>query len=154
MLVRVDGCSAPNSLFMMTMTWTSSCSASLHLPWLWYVLARFPMLLRVDGCSAPSSLFIMSKIWTPSCSASFHLPWPWYVLARFPMLIRCYNFDRFRFYSRDRSQSVSDNAQAYVQGASWAREYQLEDIQYPQVWEWISQSSSIAINKVTWLKTS
>jgi len=30
----------------------------------------------------------------------------------------CYDFDRFRLYSRDRSQSVSDNAQAYVQGAS------------------------------------
>jgi len=68
--------------------------------------------------------------------------------------IYCYNFDRFRLYSRDRSQSVSDNAQAYVQGASWAHEYQLEDVQYPQVWEWISQSSSIVINKVTWLKTS
>jgi len=30
----------------------------------------------------------------------------------------CYDFDRFRLYSRDRSQSVSDNAQACVQGAS------------------------------------
>ena len=30
----------------------------------------------------------------------------------------CYDFDRFRLYSHDRSQSVSDNAQAYVQGAS------------------------------------
>ena len=68
--------------------------------------------------------------------------------------IWCYDFDRFRLYSRDQSQSVSDNAQAYVQGASWAHEYQLEDAQYPQVWEWISQSSSIIINKVTWLKTS
>jgi len=32
--------------------------------------------------------------------------------------VLCYDFDRFRLYSRDRSQSVSDNAQAYVQGAS------------------------------------
>jgi len=39
-------------------------------------------------------------------------------------------------------------AQAYVQGASWAHEYQLEDVQYPRVWEWISQSSNIVINKV------
>ena len=30
----------------------------------------------------------------------------------------CYDFDRFRLYSRDRIQSVSDNAQASVQGAS------------------------------------
>ena len=29
-----------------------------------------------------------------------------------------YNFDRFRLYSHDRIQSVSDNAQASVQGAS------------------------------------
>jgi len=36
---------------------------------------------------------------------------------------KCYNFDRFRLYSHDQSQSVSDNAQAYVQGASWAHEY-------------------------------
>jgi len=41
----------------------------------------------------------------------------------------CYDFDRFRLYSRDRIQSVSDNAQASVQGASWAHEYQLEDVQ-------------------------
>ena len=40
----------------------------------------------------------------------------------------CYDFDRFRLYSRDRIQSVSDNAQASVQGASWAHEYQLEDV--------------------------
>ena len=30
----------------------------------------------------------------------------------------CYDFDRFRLYSCDRIQSVSDNAQASVQGAS------------------------------------
>jgi len=30
----------------------------------------------------------------------------------------CYDFDQFRLYSRDRIQSVSDNAQASVQGAS------------------------------------
>jgi len=30
----------------------------------------------------------------------------------------CYDFDRFRLYSHDRIQSVSDNAQASVQGAS------------------------------------
>ena len=30
----------------------------------------------------------------------------------------CYDFDRFRLYSRDWTQSVSDNAQASVQGAS------------------------------------
>jgi len=77
--------------------------------------------------------------WTPGCSVSCS---------------HCYDFDRFRLYSCDRSQSVSDNAKACVQGASWAHEYQLEDVQYPQVWEWISQSSSIIINKVTWLKTS
>jgi len=32
----------------------------------------------------------------------------------------CYNFNRFSLYRRDRIQSVSDNAQASVQGASWA----------------------------------
>jgi len=42
----------------------------------------------------------------------------------------CFDFDRFRLYSRDQSWSVSDNAQAYVQGASWAHEYRLEDVQY------------------------
>jgi len=41
----------------------------------------------------------------------------------------CYDFDRFSLYRRDRIQSVSDNAQASVQGASWAHEYQLEDVQ-------------------------
>ena len=30
----------------------------------------------------------------------------------------CYDFDQFRLYSRDQIQSVSDNAQASVQGAS------------------------------------
>jgi len=30
----------------------------------------------------------------------------------------CYDFDRFSLYRRDRIQSVSDNAQASVQGAS------------------------------------
>jgi len=45
------------------------------------------------------------------------------------LLEDCYDFDWFRLYSRDRIQSVSDNAQASVQGASWAHEYQLEDVQ-------------------------
>jgi len=71
--------------------------------------------------------------------SALHSPW---------LSGQCYDFDRFRLYSRDRSQSVSDNALAYVQGASWAHEYKLEDVQYPQVWEWISQSSNIVINKV------
>ena len=31
---------------------------------------------------------------------------------------KCYDFNRFRLYSRDWIQSVSDNAQASVQGAS------------------------------------
>jgi len=41
----------------------------------------------------------------------------------------CYDFDRFSLYRCDQIQSVSDNAQASVQGASWAHEYQLEDVQ-------------------------
>jgi len=35
-----------------------------------------------------------------------------------PSTYYCYDFDQFRLYSRDRIQSVSDNAQASVQGAS------------------------------------
>ena len=79
----VSGCSVWNSFFLISNTWTSSCSASFHLPWLWYVLARFTISKRVSGCSASSSFFLMSNTWTSSCSAASHFPWLWYVLARF-----------------------------------------------------------------------
>ena len=46
------------------------------------------------------------------------LPTETYLQMLTPLPHSCYDFDRFRLYSRDRSQSVSDNAQAYVQGAS------------------------------------
>ena len=56
------------TFYFMFNTWTSSCSASFHVPWFRYVFAKFPMLERVCGCSSPSSLFLMSMTWTSSCS--------------------------------------------------------------------------------------
>ena len=42
----------------------------------------------------------------------------WSSVRILPPLRYCYDFDQFRLYSHDRIQSVSDNAQAFVQGAS------------------------------------
>ena len=50
-ILRVSGYSAASNFCLISITWTSSCSPSLHLPWslYQYVLARFPMLKRVSG---------------------------------------------------------------------------------------------------------
>jgi hypothetical protein len=74
MLVSVSGCSAPSTVFEVSITRTSSCSASPYRPWLRYVDARLPMLASVSGCSAPSTVFEVSITRTSSCSASSHCP--------------------------------------------------------------------------------
>src|ERR1700722_15349133 len=84
MLVRVSGCSSPRTRFLVSITKTSSTSASFHLPWFQYVDARLAMLLRVLGCSSPRTRFLISITETSSTSASFHLPWFQYVNARLP----------------------------------------------------------------------
>ncbi|KAL0929483.1 uncharacterized protein CTRU02_215649 [Colletotrichum truncatum] len=51
MLVSVSGCSSPSTLFLVSITRTSSSSASFNRPWFLYVDARLAMLVSVSGCS-------------------------------------------------------------------------------------------------------
>src|SRR5947199_260744 len=59
MLVSVSGCSAPSTLFLVSITCTNSSSASFHRPWFLNVDARLAMLVSVEGCSAPNALFLV-----------------------------------------------------------------------------------------------
>lgn len=56
-LVRVEGCSTPSTLFLVSITFTSSSTASLHHPWFWYMVASIPQLsdLLTSSCSEPPS---------------------------------------------------------------------------------------------------
>ena len=74
MLVSVSGCSSPSTLFLVSITYASSDSASFHQPWFAYVDARLPMLVSVEGCSSPSTLEQISSSSACNSSASFHRP--------------------------------------------------------------------------------
>ena len=84
------------SLSCQDFTWTAPVNTSRSSP------THIPLEVQPHLARGPPFLtYLILK-----CSACSNLS------------TRCYDFDRFRLYSRDRSQSVSDNAQAYVQGAS------------------------------------
>ncbi len=55
MLVNVKGCSSLRTLFLVSVTYTSSNSATFYQPWFRYVDARLAMLVSVSGCSSPST---------------------------------------------------------------------------------------------------
>ena len=49
MLLMVSGCSAPSSFFLMSITWTCSCSASFHLPWFLYLISDWQEVWKPLG---------------------------------------------------------------------------------------------------------
>ena len=115
---RCSGRSWLSTLKLISMTFTSSSSASFHCPWFQYVDARLAMLAKVDGCSwpdpsprpslrvprppstVPGSCMSMrgwrcwlrwmgvSMTFASSSSASFHRPRFLYVDARLAMLVK------------------------------------------------------------------
>ncbi|TQW06747.1 phosphorylase superfamily protein [Cordyceps javanica] len=87
MLESVSGWSAPSFVLLVSITCTSSLSASSHQPWFLYVDARLAMLESVSGWSAPSFVLRVSITCTKSLSASSYRPWFLYVDARLAMLV-------------------------------------------------------------------
>ena len=51
MLFKESGCSWPNTLKFVPMTFTSNSSASVYRPWSEYMHARVAMLFNVSGYS-------------------------------------------------------------------------------------------------------
>ena len=74
MLVSVEGCSSPSTLFLVSITPTSSSSASSHRPPMSYAKPTIPMLSRVSSCSWSSTFFLTSIAVLDSCIASIALP--------------------------------------------------------------------------------
>ena len=74
MLVSVFKCSSPITLFLVSITCTSSSLASFHYPLFLYIDARLAMLVSVSGCPSLSTLKLVSIIYTFSSSASFRCP--------------------------------------------------------------------------------
>ena len=85
---KVEGCSWPRTLFLVSTTCTNSSSASFHRPWLKNVDARLAMPAKVFGCSWPSTLNLVSMTCTNSSSAFFNRPWLKCVDARLAMLVK------------------------------------------------------------------
>ena len=76
---------APRSLLLTSEDWMTKFSASLYLPRLLRVTAKFSMAKMVWGCCTPRILFLASRTWISSCSASMYFPRSRYVPARFAM---------------------------------------------------------------------
>jgi len=66
MLVSVSGCSSPSTLFAVSITDTSSSSASFHPPSLLYVHARLAMLLSVLDDLRQAAMK-GGLLWTSAC---------------------------------------------------------------------------------------
>ena len=100
-----------------TMLWLSMCYYQHYQAFIWslnqlYTLSHTTMALY---CFQSKTTAPTSSVWLTTGQAikTAGGPGPWFCTRAL-----CYDFNRSRLYSRDRSQSVSDNAQAYVQGAS------------------------------------
>ena len=74
MLASVSGCSCPNTLVLVSLTYTPNSSASFQRPWCQYVAARLAMLVSVEGCSCPNTLVLISVTCRSKSSASFQRP--------------------------------------------------------------------------------
>ncbi|KAL2066287.1 hypothetical protein VTL71DRAFT_2358 [Oculimacula yallundae] len=67
MLVSVSGWSTPSFILRVSLTCTSSFSASTHRPWFRYVDARLAILVSVSGWSTPSFVWKVPM----TCTSSF-----------------------------------------------------------------------------------
>ena len=60
MLISISGCLSSSILFLVSMTSTSSSSASSHRHWFCYVDARLFMLISILRCSSTSPVFLVA----------------------------------------------------------------------------------------------
>ena len=74
MLVSVEGCSSPNTLFLVSITYTSSSSASVHRPASFTASPTTAIPLNVSIYSLLSGFFLTSINPTNNFSASLRLP--------------------------------------------------------------------------------
>ena len=85
-LVSVNGCFFPNTLFLNANAYRCIFSISSYLSWLLNIKVRLFMLVSVDGCFFLNTLFVNASSYRCISSTSSYLPWLLNIKARLFML--------------------------------------------------------------------